>query len=80
MYVDEKFRIIVVVAALDEDGLPGDVYEDFSDFKNEHANSQYQFLYCVVDNSGYFPVWFEDWYESVEDAMDDIHKYRKEYM
>lgn len=76
MKINNRYEIrVVVVEKKDGDGITGDVYDNFEDFKREHPFSSYKFGYVVFDTEyGYIPDSCNDWNDSPEEAMFDYEE------
>lgn len=71
MKINERYEIKVVVIE-ENNGITGDCYNDFEDFKKSHPFSGYKFGFIVFDNqTGYVPDNCNDWNDSVEEALFD---------
>ena len=70
MYLDNEFKIEVVVIEIKEDGNTGDCYDSFNKFKKDHLKSSYEFGFVVVETTtGFIPDGYDDWYDSVDEAL-----------
>lgn len=74
MKINNRYEIRVVVIDMTNDG-PGDVYDNFEDFKKEHPFSPYRFGFIVFDTEyGYVPDNCNDWNDSPDEAMMDFEE------
>ena len=71
MILDNNYEMKVVIIE-DKNGVPGDIYDDFGKFKNEHPHSSYKFGFCIINSAdGSIPDECNDWNDSPEEAMFD---------
>lgn len=74
MMIDNRYKIEpCVIELLDDKGTlanTGDVYDSFKEFRKKHPDSSYKFGFMVIDTTtGFMPDDSEDWFESIEEAM-----------
>lgn len=73
MILDSKHEIKLVIVE-DDNGMPGDIYDDMREFRKEHPNGGYRFGFCVVcTETKCIPKGCLEWNDSPEAALYDYY-------
>lgn len=81
MKINDRYMIKLCVVEEDANGVPGNIYDSFEEFKREHPFSSYRYGYYVVDLlTGHVPDECNDWNDSPDEAMADYRYNCTEYM
>lgn len=71
MQLNSNYEMKTVIIE-DRNGLPGDVFDDFTKFKDKYPHSGYRFGFCIVGVAdGEIPDGCNDWNDSPEEALMD---------
>lgn len=70
--VNEKYSICLLCANILE-GNYGDIYQSVEECLSEHPESEVMYGYGIIDNeTGYIADWADDWYNTIEEAINDV--------
>ena len=71
MKLSETYEIKIVVLEIKENGIVGDIYDNYFNFRFDKPYASYRFGYIVYDNTiQSIPDGYDDWYDSIEEAID----------
>ena len=73
MKINDDYSIELCIVEIGEDGIPGDCYGNYEQFRKEKPNAAYRFGYCIVDKDGFIPDDCNDWNDSPEEALADYY-------
>lgn len=70
MKLDNRYEIRIVVLEIKENNLVGDIFDNYFEFKFNKPYASYRFAYIVYDNNiQSIPDDLDDWYDSIEEAI-----------
>lgn len=71
MILDDNYKMQMLIIE-DNNGVPGDIYDNFKKFRSEHPHSNYKFGFCIVNIAdGLIPSNCKDYNDSPEKALQD---------